>query len=74
VFNYGYMCYQAERPKTQAEQRKADAQVGQLFAALGQLCRSLAVPLRALGRQSGTGQPSVCDRTCQPAAGASAAG
>jgi hypothetical protein len=37
MFNYGYMCYQAERAKTQAEQRDADAQLGQLFAEIAQL-------------------------------------
>jgi hypothetical protein len=37
MFNYGYMCYQAERAKTQAEQRDADAQLGQLFAEVAQL-------------------------------------
>ncbi len=73
MFNYGYMCYQAERAKTQTEQRAADAQLGQLFAALAQLLGSLAKPARALRRQSGT-ERSACERVCQPVVGASAAG
>jgi hypothetical protein len=69
MLNYGYMGYQAERPKSQAEQREADAQVGQLFAALAQLLCALAKPARALRRQPGTG-PSSCERARQPAADA----
>jgi hypothetical protein len=69
MFNYGYTCYQAERAKTQAEQRAADAQLGQLFAALAQLLGSLAKPVRALRRQSGTG-PLAVELARQPAAGA----
>ena len=69
MLNYGYMCYQAERTKTPAEQREADAQLGHLFAALAQLLGSLAKPVLALRRQSGTG-PSVCERAPRPAAGA----
>lgn len=69
MLNFGYMCYQAERPKSQTEQRKTDAQLGQLFAALAQLLCSFAKPVRALRRQSGT-RPSACDRARQPAAGA----
>src|SRR5258708_32734684 len=68
MFNYGYMCYQAERAKTQAEQREADAHLGLLFAALAQLLGSLAKPVRALRRQSGTG-PSAVEHARQPAAG-----
>jgi len=52
MLNYGYLGYQAERPKSRAEQREADAQVGQLFAALAQLLCVLAKPVRALRRQS----------------------
>lgn len=48
MLNYGHLCYQAERAKTQAEQREADAQLGQLFAALAQLLRALAKPVRAV--------------------------
>lgn len=73
MFNYGYMCYQAERPKTQTEQRKDDAQLGEFFAALAQLLGSPGRPSRALRRQSGT-ERSACERVCQPVAGASAAG
>jgi hypothetical protein len=69
MLNYGYMGYQAERPKSQAEQRDADAQLGQLFAALAQLLYSPAKPVRALRRQLGTG-PSSRERARQPAAGA----
>jgi hypothetical protein len=64
----GYPPYQAERAKTRAEQMEADAQLGQLFAALSQSLRSLAKPVRALRRKSGTGRPA-CDGARQPAAG-----
>jgi hypothetical protein len=47
MLNYGHMCYQAERVRTQAEQREVDAQLGQLFAAFARLFRSLAKPVRA---------------------------
>jgi hypothetical protein len=69
MLNYGYLCYQAERPKSRAELRKADAQLGQFFAALAELLGSLAKPVRALRRQSGTG-PSAGEHARQPAAGA----
>lgn len=69
MFNYGYTCYQEERAKTRAEQRDADAQVGQLLAALGQLLGSLAKPVRALRRRSGT-EPLVGELARQLAAGA----
>ena len=65
MFNYGYTCYQAERARTLAEQREADAQLGRLFAALGQFLGSLARPVRALRRQSGTGP--VGRPACTPA-------
>jgi hypothetical protein len=69
MLNYGYMGYQAERPKSQAEQREADAQLGQLFAALAQLLCSLSRPVRALRRQPGTA-PSACERARQLSAAA----
>ena len=65
MFSYGYTCYQAERARTLAEQREADAQLGQLFAAFGQFLGSLAKPVRALRRHSGTGP--VGRRACMPA-------
>jgi hypothetical protein len=65
MFTYGYTCYQAERARTLAEQREADAQLGQLIAALGQFLGSLARPVRALRRHSGTGP--VGRRACMPA-------
>ena len=52
MLTYGYLGYQAERPKSRAEQREVDAQLGQLFAALAQLLCVLAKPVRALRRQS----------------------
>jgi hypothetical protein len=52
MLTYGYLAYQAERPKSRAEQREADAQLGQLFAAIAQLLCLLAKPVRALRRQS----------------------
>jgi hypothetical protein len=61
MLNYGYMCYQAERPKTQAQQREADAQLGQLYAALAGLLRPLAAPVRALRRLAGDRQASWPD-------------
>jgi hypothetical protein len=69
MLNYGYLCYQTERPKTRAELREADAQLGQFFAALAELLGSLAKPVRALRRQSGTGV-SAGEHARQPAAGA----
>jgi hypothetical protein len=68
MLNYGYTCYQAERAKTQADQREADAQLGQLFAAVARLPGSVARPVRALRRQSGTGPPAA-GHARQPAAG-----
>ncbi len=50
MLNYGYLGYQAERPKSRAEQREADAQLGQLFAALAQLLCAFARPVGALRR------------------------
>lgn len=70
MLNYGYLCYQAERPKTRAELRAADAQLGQFFAALAEVLGSLAKPVRALRRQSGMG-PSDAEHARQPAAAAS---
>jgi hypothetical protein len=69
MLNYGYMGYQAERPKSRAEQRQADAQLGELFAALGQLLGSLAKPARALRRQTGPA-PWVSARARQTSADA----
>ncbi len=51
---YGYMVYEAERAKTEAEHRDADIRLGQRSAALTQLFRSLAKPVHALRRRSGT--------------------
>ena len=52
--HYGYLDYQAGRPMTPAEHLAADAQLGRQYAALAQLLRSLARPLRAARRRSGT--------------------
>ena len=65
MLSYGYLAYQAEHAKTQAGQREADAQLGQLSAALAPWFRSLAKPVRALRRQSGTGPQGL--RACMPA-------
>jgi hypothetical protein len=67
MLNYGYMGYQAERPKSRAEQRQADAQLGELFAALAQLLGSLAKPARALRRQARSA-PLASARAGQPSA------
>jgi hypothetical protein len=50
---FGYMLYQAERPKAAAEQRQADAQLGQFFAALPRRRRSLPRPERGPRRDPG---------------------
>jgi hypothetical protein len=54
MFGYGYLTYQAERPKARAEQRETDAQMGRLSAAFAQLVGPLAKPTRALRRPAGT--------------------
>ena len=64
MLTYGYLAYQAERPKSRAEQRQAEAQVGQLLAALAQVLGWLAKPVRALRRQS---VPTGCQ--CSPEQG-----
>jgi hypothetical protein len=69
MFGYGYLTYQAERPKARAEQRETDAQLGRLSAVFARLVGPLTKPTRALRRQAGTGQPCLRP-TVQPIAGA----
>jgi len=64
MFNYGYLTYQAERPRAPAEQRETDAQLGRLSAAFAQLLRPLTRSARALRPHLGTDQPGP--RPCMP--------
>ena len=83
-FNYGYVLYQAERPKTAAQLREADGRDGELAAAMSHFWYQSAGPAHWLGRMwtlARTGPPAVnasplaqaglaVGARCQPTSGA----